>query len=372
MTILKGILTDQLCTMREKALRLRKSRAPNKAIAAWIEDDRLINEAGKALVIIMNSSGCDWALGDGGGCSMCGYSNDTSEVITDENLIEQVQKVLQEFSDKTFQSVKLFNSGSFLDENEIPIKAQDEIMKMVSNLSKVTEVIVETRPEFVTKKALKRLKAILGNDKELELGIGLESSDDFIRINYINKGFLFNDFNKAVKLAINNNVRVKSYLLFKPPFLTEKEAIADTIQSTIDSIKVGARTISINPVNIQNGTLVFKLWRDDLYRPPRFWSLKEIIQIVWQRIDEEGLRNQVDRIVSDPSGAGSQRGIHNGRHCDKYFVKALKKYTLTQNPEELDQPNCWCETVWRELLEYEVVSRDSSLRLVENAHNLLK
>ena len=370
MTLKEGLLSEQLCAMRKKSLKLRKRRVPNKAIAAWIEDDRLIKNPGKALVIIMSSSGCKWALSEGGGCSMCGYSNDTSEVITADNLIKQIQEVLPKFADKQFQSVKLFNSGSFLDETEIPVKAQDEIISLISAIEQVSEVIVETRPEFVTSVRLQQLKEILG-DKELELGIGLESSNDYIRINYINKGFLFEDFAAAVKIAVENNVRVKSYLLLKPPFLTEKEAIEDAIQSIIDSIKVGARTISINPVNIQNGTLVYALWKDNLYRSPWFWSLKEVIQKAWQRIAEEGLTEKIDRIVSDPSGAGSRRGIHNGKHCDKNFIKALKKYSQTQNPVELDQPSCHCKLIWEKLVAYEEYSRDSSIKLAENAISLL-
>jgi len=366
MTEVEGIFAEYLCKIRNKSLARRKERAKDKAIAAWIEDDRLITQQGKALVIILNSNGCAWAQSDSGGCSMCGYSNETSENISAKDLIKQVDDVLIKFTAKKFQSVKLFNSGSFLDEKEIPKDAQIAIMKLLAKIPEVTEIIVETRPEYVTQEKLKQLKSILGKNMELELGIGLETSNDFVRINNINKGFTRKDFEKATKIALKNNVRVKSYLLFKPPFLTEKEAINDVIQSVIDSIKTGARSVSINPMNIQSGTLVYRLWQTDLYRSPWFWSLKKVIQKIWERIEKEKLQDNVDRIVSDPSGAGSIKGIHNCRKCNKYFIKAIKNFSLKQDPSALNQITCECKETWEELLLIEEATRDSSLKKVES------
>ena len=124
--------------------------------------------------------------------------------------------------------------------------------------------------------------------------------------------------------------------------------------------------------------------RNPIHRPPPPMvseTIHEVIELsISQNVTMErdafwaglGIRNKmldknIDNVmvtlhIKDDTGSAN----------DKFFIKALKRYTLTQNPEELDQINCWCELVWRELLEYEEVSRDSSLRLVENAYNLLK
>ncbi len=367
----KGIFAEQICNLREKSLRERKDRNPNKAIATWIEDDRLIKKQGKAFVIILNSKGCKWGLGKDGGCSMCGYSNETSSDITAENLIKQFLKGLEIFEKKEFQSIKIFNSGSFLDEIEIPIEAQNGILSLINDFNEVTEVIIESRPEFVQKSVLKRLKSNLNKDKELEIGIGLESSNDFIRINNINKGFLFNDFVKAVDIAIKEDIRVKTYLLMKPPFLTEKEAIDDIVQSTLVAIKLGSRSISINPVNIQTGTFVYYLWRNDIYHPPWFWSLKEAIQRIWFQINKENLENKVDRIVSDPSSSGLSRSIHNCRKCNRDFARAIQDYSLKQEAFLFDSITCSCYDLWKELIVQEEASRDFSLMKVEKAEQLL-
>ncbi|NHJ46828.1 MAG: TIGR01210 family radical SAM protein [Asgard group archaeon] len=366
-----GVLTEQICEMRKKALKIRKKRDTSESIATWLEDDYLLVGPGKALVFILNSKGCQWGLGSFGGCSMCGYSNETSDEVTATHLIEQAKKAIQIFSNKNFQAVKIFNSGSFLDSKEIPIEAQTAIFKEICKLENVSEIIIESRPEYITKKSLNRLTSIIGEEKQLEIGIGLESSNDSIRINNINKGFLFEDFSKAVKITLNEQVRVKSYVLLKPPFLTELEAIKDTYQTILDAIKIGSRSISINPLNVQNGTIVFDLWKHGLYRPVWFWSVLKVIKDVWGTIHKEGLNHSVDRILCDPSGTGTIRSVHNCYKCNKDFVRALKDYSVNQSITSLSNLSCKCYDLWEELISQEQISRDFSLSRLENAKDFL-
>jgi hypothetical protein len=366
-SIPKGFFHEQICSLREKSLRKRDIRNPNKAISAWIEEDHLLSGPGKALVIILNSRGCSWAKAGEGGCSMCGYSNETSDEITAANLIAQVENALPHFIDKQFQAVKLFNSGSFLDLQEVPLKSQTAIIEKLSHIPQVEEIIIESRPEYVHQNSLETLLHSLDESVELEIGIGLESSSDTIRIDIINKGFTYKDFLAAVKVARKQAVRVKSYLLLKPPFLTEQEAIKDTINSAIASIKAGAQSISINPLNVQYGTFVHELWKDNLYRPPWFWTVKATIQGLWERIAQDGLSSKVDRILCDPSGSGKNKGVHNAcRKCNKQFPKILKRYSVLQDPAILDQITCSCSELWEEIVSLEACSRDFSLRKMEH------
>ncbi|NHJ39759.1 MAG: TIGR01210 family radical SAM protein [Asgard group archaeon] len=371
MTKIAGIFTKQICNQRKKSLIVRKKRESSDAIACWVESDFLLNGPGEALVIILNSKGCQWGMGSFGGCSMCGYSNETTEDITATDLINQAEKAFDIFSKKNFQAIKIFNSGSFLDDNEIPIEAQEKIFKMANNFDKVTEIIIESRPEFVSRKNLNFLKDILDDNKQLEIGIGLESSNDFIRLNYINKGFLLSDYTKAVKNALKEQVRVKSYLLLKPPLLTEQEAINDTYQSIIDAIKIGSRSISINPVNIQKGTFVHELWRNGLYRSPWFWSVRKVLKDAWETINANEINHLVDRILCDPSGTGTFRSIHNCFKCNKQFIKSLKDYSINQNLSALDTVTCNCYEIWQELLYQEQATRDLTLSKLEKASDYL-
>ena len=58
-------------------------------------------------------------------------------------------------------------------------------------------------------------RAALG--KKFEVAIGLETSNDIIRKDCINKGFSFSDFTRASEVAKKNDVTVKAYLMQKPP-----------------------------------------------------------------------------------------------------------------------------------------------------------
>ena len=93
----------------------------------------------------------------------------------------------------------------------------------------------------------------------------------------INKGFTFNDYKKAATLLKKHQMNVKTYVLMKPPFLTEKESLNDCIQTTKD-IAPYTDLISLNPTNVQRHTVVEYLWKRNQYRPPWLWSIVEYLK----------------------------------------------------------------------------------------------
>ena len=170
--------------------------------------------------------------------------------------------------------------------------------------------------------------------KYFEIAIGLESVNDYIRNNYINKGVLFKDFKNVLKRCKERDIGVKVYLLFKPPFLNEQAAIDDCSYSIKELIKLGVNSISINPMNIQKGTLVEYLWFQNRYRPPWWYSLFKCIR---KSVAQEDLKKV--RLLSDPSGAGTKRGIHNclDKECENASKTILRNFVLSQNLDDLVQ-----------------------------------
>jgi len=271
----------------------------DKPVSFWIKEDRLLKKRGKEFAIILRTKGCSWALGDFGGCSMCGYIQDsTIENIDQIHIINQFNYALQEkiseiTSDEEDFIIKIFNSGSFFDDNEISEDVREHIFK------------------------------------NIEVAIGLETVDDYIRNRYINKGLKFKDFLDAIHLCKENEVGIRAYLLFKPPFLNEQTAIDDCVKSIQKLAELKINTISINPVNIQKNSLVEYLFYQNRYRPPWFYSL---FKSLLKAFKDSDILNSV-RIISSPSGAGTKRGIHNclKRECNEIMIKALKEFVLTQN-----------------------------------------
>ncbi|TFF89146.1 MAG: hypothetical protein EU548_07940 [Promethearchaeota archaeon] len=137
--------------------------------------------------------------------------------------------------------------------------------------------------------------------------------------------------------------------MFKPPFLNEQGAIDDCIHSVQTAIELGVNTISINPVNIQRGTLVEYLWLQNRYRPPWYYSLFKAMR---EAFDQQDLHHT--RIVSDPSGAGSKRGIHNclRRECNFKMKEILNEFVLNQDTSILEKierldPACECHLTYQ-------------------------
>ena len=88
---------------------------------------------------------------------------------------------------------------------------------------------------------------------------------------------LWKHFVKVCETARDNGVDVKAYVLLKPPYLGEKEAIEDAVQSAIDAAPYVDK-ISINPVNVQKNTVVEKLWFRNEWTAPWLWSVIEVLE----------------------------------------------------------------------------------------------
>jgi radical SAM enzyme (TIGR01210 family) len=328
-TLLSGVM---LCIRERQRV---KPRSPSEPVGFWTGEDLLDGKPVRSNTIIFRTKGCYWA--QKGGCTMCGYSYDAATTPpTYEDIMAQYRSV----EDKIDGSVvKLFTSGSFFDKSEMPEKAREEILSSLAGQAK--KVIAETRPEFVTDHTMEGSKKLV---PRLEIAVGLETSNDRIRIECINKNFLFKDFVRASETAKKYGVTTKAYLLLKPPFISEKDALEDIVNSVLDAAPY-AGTISINLCNVQRGTIVDELFAGKAYRPPWLWTIVEAIRRVHGRTEAV--------IMSDPLAAGSARGPHNCYECDGAFADAIRKYSLTQDVSVFDNLRCDCRLQWEKVLELE-------------------
>ena len=315
-----------------------KIRDPTKPVRCWSEKDVLDGKIVDAYVIIFRTRGCSWALKSG--CSMCGYFNDSMwEKISDKDLLKQFDAAMQGYNGEKF--VKIFTSGSFLDDHEIPQSIQKKIL--IKLLETADKVSVESRPEYVTSKKLSETKKIVGT-KTFEVGIGLETTNDYVREHSINKGFSFNDYKKAAEALKKHKFNCKTYVLIKPPFLTEKEAIEDC-KNTVEAIKPYADTISFNPTNVQRNTVVEYLWKRRQFRPAWLWSIVEILKQSKQITDA--------RVKCDIAGGGNIRGAHNCKTCDHKILDAIADFSLSQDTKVFNDLDCGCKQNWLDQLDIE-------------------
>jgi radical SAM enzyme (TIGR01210 family) len=311
--------------MRKFEKRIRK----DEFAACWSEQE---TESEKALVVILRTSGCAWAAK--GGCLMCGYSSESLPGVCQQDIEAQVSKALAKYSGEAV--VKIYTSGSFLDEREIPDPAKVWQMFLDAGARKL---LVESRPEFV-ETAVSSIEPFRGR---LEVAMGLETANDRVRERCVRKGFSFADFAAASESLRSAGSTVRTYLLLKPPFLGEADAMADALRS-VELASAHSDVISLNPVNVQRRTVVERMWRRAEYRPPWLWSLAEVLA---------SAKKRKARLVSSPSGGGTARGAHNCDKCDAGFLDAVAKYSMTQDSGIFKGLACGCSERWRDAMELE-------------------
>lgn len=299
----------------------------------WREKERLNGKIVDCLTVILKTAGCRWNR-----CRMCGFAS-SAYPATEEELIWQIERVFERIDGE--EVLKIFTSGSFFDDTELTPYVREKILERFVQAG-MKKLIVESRPEYITESKLTSFKGI-----NLEVGIGLESANDRVREFCVNKGFKFADFARAAETIREMGFRVKTYLLLKPPFLSESEAIEDAVDS-IAKAKSLTDVFSLNLTNVQKGTFVEKLWKAKLYRPPWLWSAVEVLK----KAKVLGVE-----ILSDPVAAGKLRGPHNCGKCDESFERAIRDFSLTQDVSRLESLQCSCIKKWEMALKLERYSR---------------
>lgn len=298
-----------------------------------------------AITVILRTKGCHWWWSSG--CTFCGYFNDTRDDVTNEDLHAQWAHAKSKFDNfKDHAMVKVYTSGSLLEDREIPVPFQETVLRDCQDLGK--ELIVESRCEQLTEEKLAWATSI---NTSFAVAIGLEAYDDEVLRFHVNKGFTTKSWDRAVTNLEKFNIRVKTYLMFKPPFMNEADALLHGVK-WIEDVADRSDEISVNPMNIQRGTIIDRLHRNNEYRPPWLWSLVEMIRRAHPTIHPKNTGNggegQVSRLIIHPTAGGRVRGAHNCGSCDAEVVAAIERYAVSGDLQEFDGLACECESAWAE------------------------
>ena len=331
-------MVDAFAEFVNKAKQEPPAHSLDQPVATWTERELLDGEQVEAGVAILRTRGCYWSIREG--CAMCGYFNDTVPGgVSTEALLAQWAQVIPHLTGKRY--AKIYTSGSFLDPTEVPLDFAIQAMAEM-HAAGVEKVLVESLPEFVHARHMD-----YGAAPALEVAIGLESATPLVLDKCVNKRMKWNGFMRSCANARDVGASVKAYVLLKPPFLNEAQAIDDTV-SSVKQAASHVDKISINPVNVQRHTVVERLWKRGEWSAPWLWSVAEV------------LRRTADcdvRVYSDPTGGGTQRGAHNCGTCDQALLDGLTTHRLGG---EMPVAVCDCRGRWEALLAQGEVRRDGA------------
>ena len=279
---------------------------------------------------------------------MCGHLSGSSkgQTVPDRQLQNQFNQAIDGFDFSQCPMLCLYNGGSFLNEREISPSLRRYMLKRIKDIPHVKRLIIESRPEFISDEILDEIEEIM-TDTVVEIGVGVETSNELLRDLVLNKGVTTEDLKIAGSRFRNRkNIKMLAYILVNPPFLTEAEAIEDAVKSLEFARDIGTEIASLEAVSIQHLTLVSFLAEAGFYKPPWIWSMFEIVKKT-AHLDLD-LRIGGFEFFPIPKEFTSNCGA-----CDEEMVRRINHFNLTNDLSSICDCTCpsQCDRLWKNDLE---------------------
>lgn len=217
--------------------------------------------------------------------------------------------------------IKLYNSGNFFDPLAIPPEDYPAIAERVRERR---TVIVENHPRLCVARVLDFRDGLRGR---LEVALGLETAhpDALARLN---KQMTVDDFTRAAEWLRRNDVDVRTFILLRPPGMTEAEGVDWAVRSLEVAFAAGAGCCSVIPTRAGNGLL--DRWRaQGWFTPPALESLYAVLR--------RGLELRAGRVFVD---LWDVQKLWRCAACGPRQTEALRTMNLTQQIQ--DWPDCRC------------------------------
>lgn len=340
-----------------------KKTAWDKAAEWHMKYSKLHGQSALALTITLSPTGCEWSRK--GGCTMCGefagsykgkkltnnpqfHISQFASAICEQEVWEESKK-----KEKPIEWLRINQGGNFINPKEMNSKAQEVILRLAQRIGGIKRITIETRPQYITKESVAFLNKIFANcGIELEIGMGFEAKDDVVRNVCINKQGSHKQFSSAVGILRANNILPLAYVLLKPPFLTEMEAIEEADATAHFAADMGFHRISFEPMTIHNYTLVDALVKTGDYTAPWLWSIVEVAKRCSDISSIFGIGGVGYFPV--PSDYPSNNCV-NGEVCNNKFEQAIMEYNKNRDVKVFDSLSCDCKIDWEQACRQETI-----------------
>jgi archaeosine synthase beta-subunit len=236
---------------------------PFQPYAFLVEDERAATgEILPVATVFLTNRECPWR------CLMCDlWRNTLEENVSIGAIPAQIDYALQRLTPA--RQIKLYNSGSFFDPRAIPTEDHLGIAARVADFERV---IVECHPALVGA-ACFRFKEILSG--QLEVAMGLETVHPEI-LERLNKRMTTGQFEEAAKILRKKDIDLRVFILVKPPFMMEEEALEWAVRSLEFAFESGATAATLIPTRAGNGAMD-ELSRAREFSPPSLATLEAAI-----------------------------------------------------------------------------------------------
>lgn len=243
-------------------------------------------------------------LGCPNDCIFCNQKSISGQKknITKEDAKKTIEYYLENIKDKDASKEIAFFGGSF---TGIDNRIQEELLQLAYEYIKsgqVESIRISTRPDYINKEILKKLKKY--KVKTIELGV--QSANDYI-LGRSNRGHTFEDVKKASKLIRRYGFKLGHQMMIGLPESTQ----IDEINTAKALIKLKPSMIRIYPVLVVKGTKLEKEYNEGIYEPLPLAQAIETSKILVRMFTDKkidvirvGLQNTDE--ISDPENAASE------------------------------------------------------------------
>lgn len=292
---------------------------PFKPYAVTIEQEPAESgDLADVTTIFLTNRECPWR------CLMCDlWKNTLVETVPIGAIPAQIDYGLSQVSRTASRGstrhLKLYNSGSFFDPGAIPV---DDYAPIAERARAFGQVTVECHPALVGEMCLE-FQGLLHNPRNnggsttLEVAMGLETVHPDV-LPRLNKKMTLGQFQHAALFLRANGIALRVFVLIKPPFVSDDEAIHWSDRSLNFAFDCGAKVVSLIPTRGGNGAMEALAARGE-FSPPRFETIEAAF--------ENGLRLGRGRVFVD---LWDLEKFSECRHCFEQRAGRLREMNLRQ------------------------------------------
>ncbi len=242
-------------------------------------------------------------LGCPNDCIFCNQKSISGQAkqVTKEDVKKIIEEHLKYIKENSIVEVAFFG-GSFTGiEEERQIELLSTAYEFIKS-KKVDSIRISTRPDYINKEVLKRLKKY--KVKTIELGV--QSANDYI-LRKAGRGHTFEDVKKASKLIRLYGFKLGHQMMVGLPESTK----LDEINTAKQLIKLKPKMIRIYPVLVIKGTELEKQYNEGTYKPltvvQAVETCKELVKMFSKKkIDIIRIGLQPTDTISEPNSENSE------------------------------------------------------------------
>jgi radical SAM enzyme (TIGR01210 family) len=233
---------------------------PSRPYLFFVENEAsATGEVVSIATVFLTNRECPWR------CLMCDlWKNTLTESVSAGSIPAQIRYALGQLSPA--RQVKLYNSGSFFDPAAIPVEDYPTIAQSVAEFERV---IVECHPSLVGTRCLQFREELTC---KLEVAMGLETVHPKI-LERLNKRMTIEDFAAAARYLKEHDIDLRVFILVKPPFMPEEEAVDWAKRSLDFAFDCGATAATLIPTRAGNGSME-ELAAVGSFAPPRLETVE--------------------------------------------------------------------------------------------------